>query len=306
MAATSATIHVTFTSWFTGTHRICWRIGGSGAYDCSTLVSCGGAGTTCTAEITVSLDNETCDAVTFEGYVQATCEEESSTNDRIAFTTTFTPSPACSRWEVTCNSVALASITILNGGSGYNDMAPPAAVITGGGGSGATAIVTVTGGIVTDITLDSVGSGYTSVPTITVDPASPGVTATAEAVLGYCSGFSSQDCVGSPGTFSIPAGAVQAGETFNLCNSVEPTVPADYSIVENGNCLCDCTQVTLLNSSGVDNINIHYMACTGKYNMTTLGIGGSFTMCMVSDSIISENVPISSLTITVGEACPAG
>lgn len=304
MAETSATIHISFISEFTGTHRICWRIGGSGAYDCSTLVDCPGAGNMCSTEITVMLDNETCDEVFFEGYVQATCEEESSTNDRVPFDVTFTPSPGCTRWEITCESVSLASIIVDDVGSGYG--VAPGVTITGGGGTGATATALVSGGVVTDIVLDSVGSGYTSAPTVTIDPPSPGVTASATAVLDHCPLFASQDCIGSPGTFNVPAGAIQAGETFALCNSTEPVPPDTYSVVESGNCLCDCSQITILNNSGASGIKIQYMACGGEYVLTTMNNGDSFTMCMVNDSIISENVPIEDLTITVGEPCPAG
>ena len=44
----------------------------------------------------------------------------------------------------------------------------PSVTITGGGGTGATATATLTGGVVTAITLDTVGSGYTSAPTVII------------------------------------------------------------------------------------------------------------------------------------------
>ena len=47
---------------------------------------------------------------------------------------------------------------------------PPAVTISGGGGSGATAIATMENGVVTRITIQNPGSGYTSVPVLTIAP----------------------------------------------------------------------------------------------------------------------------------------
>jgi|GEM_PF-1851681 len=65
-------------------------------------------------------------------------------------------------------------ITILNGGAGY--ITAPTVTISGGGGFGATAVATLTGGVVTGINLVTPGSGYTSDPTITLTAAPTGGT----------------------------------------------------------------------------------------------------------------------------------
>ncbi|HEX5220564.1 MAG TPA: autotransporter-associated beta strand repeat-containing protein [Verrucomicrobiae bacterium] len=52
------------------------------------------------------------------------------------------------------------SITLADGGSGYLDA--PIVIITGGSGSNATAVATVSGGVVTAVTITSRGSGYSS------------------------------------------------------------------------------------------------------------------------------------------------
>jgi subtilisin-like proprotein convertase family protein len=64
----------------------------------------------------------------------------------------------------------LIAITLTSGGSGYTSV--PTVTLTGGGGTGATAVATVIGGVVTAITLTNQGIGYTSAPTvmITVPP----------------------------------------------------------------------------------------------------------------------------------------
>jgi autotransporter-associated beta strand protein len=68
----------------------------------------------------------------------------------------------------------ISSIAVTSGGGNYvNQSSAPAANtagtfvdIVGGGGTGATAFATVSGGVVTGITVTNVGSGYTSMPTI--------------------------------------------------------------------------------------------------------------------------------------------
>jgi autotransporter-associated beta strand protein len=68
----------------------------------------------------------------------------------------------------------VGSIAVAAGGSGYVNQAtaptPGGAGtfvdIVGGGGSGATAFATVSGGVITGITVTNVGSGYTSMPTV--------------------------------------------------------------------------------------------------------------------------------------------
>jgi hypothetical protein len=87
------TITVTFTSYFTGTHRVCYRLNGTGAYNCSTIVSCLGLGNTCSAVITFPFVDPSgeCDPVDVDGYVQPTCEPEGSLTSRIPFTGSFVP-----------------------------------------------------------------------------------------------------------------------------------------------------------------------------------------------------------------------
>ena len=68
----------------------------------------------------------------------------------------------------------VALITILNGGAGY--ITAPTVTISGGGGFGATAVATLTAGVVTSITLVTPGSGYTTDPTITLTAAPVGGT----------------------------------------------------------------------------------------------------------------------------------
>ena len=85
---------------------------------------------------------------------------------------------------------SIGTVTITNGGSGYSASSPPSVSFAGGGGSGAAATVVVnTSGVVTGLVFaaneTSYGSGYTGIPTVTIEapPNGRGVTATAVATL---------------------------------------------------------------------------------------------------------------------------
>lgn len=63
------------------------------------------------------------------------------------------------------------TITILNGGTGYDNTSNNQLVFTGGGGTGAAATFSNNGsGVITSVTVTNQGTNYTSAPTITVNP----------------------------------------------------------------------------------------------------------------------------------------
>jgi hypothetical protein len=63
----------------------------------------------------------------------------------------------------------VASVTVVNGGTGYNGT--PTLTFVGGGGSGATAIAIMDGGVIASVTMNLSGSGYTSAPAVVVETA---------------------------------------------------------------------------------------------------------------------------------------
>ncbi|MFY9328232.1 MAG: choice-of-anchor D domain-containing protein, partial [Georgfuchsia sp.] len=80
----------------------------------------------------------------------------------------------------------VSSITVGNPGSGYDPDVPPAVTITGGGAGakGATAVAIVDpDGTIAAIEMATVGSGYSAVPTVTIDPPVSGTQATATAAI---------------------------------------------------------------------------------------------------------------------------
>lgn len=101
---TPATITVNFTANYAGSHRICWRIQGPpvAPYVCTNIVDCIGGGNVCSATISLMVDADGCVPVTYEGYIQATCNPEGSPVDQVLWSYTYTPDPACKLFALTC------------------------------------------------------------------------------------------------------------------------------------------------------------------------------------------------------------
>ena len=73
----------------------------------------------------------------------------------------------------------VSSITIDNGGAGYQNV--PTITISGGNGTGATATAEVFNGAISKINITNIGSGYTSTPTVTITGDGSSATATSAA-----------------------------------------------------------------------------------------------------------------------------
>lgn len=58
----------------------------------------------------------------------------------------------------------VTAIVVSAGGTGFTGV--PAVAITGGGGTGASAVATVSGGVVNSVTVTNPGTGFTGVPTV--------------------------------------------------------------------------------------------------------------------------------------------
>lgn len=389
MASKAAKLRVSWQPNSAIPHRVCWREAGLSPepeYNCTTdetHPNCGSSA--CSYDIPITIDDETCDTVSYEGYVQPTCYDESSMTGRIPFTVDFVPDPACTRYEVICDYSPVGSVEIDNPGSGYDPLNPPALIFSGGAGVGATATVTigdgeieslaitnagtgyvngsypataliggsgagataditVAGGVVTvanivaggagyldgdtlapdptvigvpgtpavltantdygsviDITVTDGGDGYTSEPTVVIDAPSPGTTALATARLRGCSELTIQDCSGATAE-TIPEATYQPGDNVFFCGESEPTTGDDYSVVENGNCLCDCVELELTNDGG-DTVDLTYILCNGDVETNSLGAASSSTKCIAEGSLVYVENGTASLSIVDNGTC---
>lgn len=296
MALVPATITVNFNANYNGPHRVCYRVVGAPSYICTVPGTPAGApgihpncGTgPCSYTIDILVDNETCDQVDYEGYVQAACEDEASFAGRDPFAISFIPDPACKRYEVACLSSAVLDTTINDGGSGYTNGSYLGLPAVGGGGVGATFDITVAGGIITVAAVATPGSGYTSSPVIdlTSIPFTPGTAADISVNLLGCTDLTVYDCGGVTGEV-YPTGTFQPGESTFMCNSGDaPTVPSDYGAVESGNCLCDCIEQDIQNTFDGGSIDYTYIDCNGDVQTGTLAaLGTTGNVCMVDGSL---------------------
>ena len=117
------------------------------------------------------------------------------------------------------------------GGQGYDDTAQIAVTISGGGGTGATAYARSTRGVISSIVITSGGSGYTSLPTITIAPPSsapfPALgTALAEQVNFNAAVAAPQYDIrvaDDPGTANVTRGRVFVSATGSLSGALSAT-----------------------------------------------------------------------------------
>lgn len=101
---TTGYISIVFNATYLGDYRICWRDDSVGPYTCF-LASCSALGT-CTVYINpISFDTNTCDQVTYNGYVQAACEDPDTTDGAVFWNVVYTPVTDCVPWELTCLGV---------------------------------------------------------------------------------------------------------------------------------------------------------------------------------------------------------
>lgn len=251
MAAVPATIDLTWTSNYAGPHRVCFRIQGSGdPYVCTTDLtphpSCAGGGNPCGYSLSITVDDETCDPVTYEGYVQPTCFDEESTEGRTTFVVAFTPSPACKRWVATCPDRPLDSITVTDGGTGYDPLLPPTVTI-GGDGTGASATAVVGQGVISALAINNAGAGYSdgvyvavsltggSGAGATADVTIAGGIVTVATINAGGSGYQDTDVLAlDTGTVGVPATPVELGPTtdYGIIQSITLGSPGSgYSVV---------------------------------------------------------------------------
>ena len=142
---------------------------------------------------------------------------------------------------------AVSGITISDGGAHYKVATPPSVTITGGGGTGATATATVSStGIVNGISITSGGSGYTSVPTVTIDYSPKDNRAE---VKSWDSTTRALQVYNRTGTFNtaevitgLTSGAKWSPETFDTLNNVSSNYDQNREIENDADNIVDWTE----------------------------------------------------------------
>ena len=157
----------------------------------------------------------------------------------------------------TLSGDGVGSITVTDGGEHYKTALPPTVTITGGGGNGATATATVSAaGIVTGITVTAPGTGYTTVPTVTIDYSPKDSRAE---VKSWDSSTRALQIINRTGTFNTAetikgqsSGALWSPESYNTLNNTNTadTIDQNYSFETQDDDILDFTEVNPFGSVG--------------------------------------------------------
>ena len=233
MTPVAGALTITWLNQYVGPHRVCYRLvtAPPSTFTCVTVNCPNPPGSSNTITIPVLVDNESCDTLTWEVYVQAECEDINSTTGRVYVTPspTFVPAPECTGLTLTCTEVPLVGFDITydgrenaNGG-GYNGTETvdvggdtSGSLIIGIGDPNDLLITNPGGGAATDGVYNNVpltggsGTGATATVTITAGVVS-GVTSLGTALTPYAFG----DNLGVDETFA-PGLAGLAGEVINV------------------------------------------------------------------------------------------
>lgn len=156
------TLRISFTPLYTGLHRVCYRVGGVGPYDCTTVVSCtSGVPQIVDIPFDYTVINDTCNSDTLNGYVQPTCVPVTCSYLQTAFS--FLYSPYCRFWTIECTGVAIDTILpdAVGGALEYTPGADIPIVFLGGGGINLDADAHISNGAVASVLLTTPGTGYT-------------------------------------------------------------------------------------------------------------------------------------------------
>lgn len=318
MAPTPATIQIDFTSNYgPGTHRVCYRIQGdpNPSYTCIN-VACTPfvppGSQACQALIPITVDNESCAEVTYEGYIQPTCEDISSAAGRIPFEVTFVPSPSCTAVEFTCNNVEIIDAAISNAGTGYTPgvgYTVAAADFIGGGGAGTTITFDVDGGgQVTNVAVTVNGSGWTSAPIINITTAS-GAGGNDDAIIvprmGTCPIVNLTTTCDNPDAGTTAKAVL--GDSFQVCYTGgvgSAPVPASNWVVgeDPSTCCYDCVSLEIAIVGGSTVLGVSYIDCaTGASTLINMTPGDPpVNVCAKRNSWVRGG---SAITFTEGPLC---
>lgn len=187
---------------------------------------------------------------------------------------------------------ALDNLYIVSGqgGSGYNDLSPPSVTITGGGGQGATGSVQVTGGVVTSISLTNAGSGYTSLPTVVIDPPVSGTQA--QALAGMLTYIDHVTVLNSGSNYIIAPTVEFAYGGAQAYSLLEPTSVASIRVLTGG-------------SNYTANPTLSYTAAPQQVDLPTYPIASVNRSFSVNSIVVTNSGSGYDLTPTVALSAPA-
>jgi len=222
------------------------------------------------------------------------------------------PTPQTAGAAATANLTAdaVTSVTVTNGGFGYN--APPTASFVGGDGAGAVAgAVTLTNGVVTAVAVSAGGAGYTVAPNVVFTGGTPGtdlisIASTNNAGCTFKAGTATQ----AGGMTCVLGNVAAANGTASVQVTASPTTAAACanspcplsSITLNGRANAAEPSTVATGSVTTSIVPITNLVITGTANSNTT-TGATYTLG--SDTSIDYNITVtnnSGSTIAANDA----
>lgn len=225
---------------------------------------------------------------------------------------TLTGAGSGATYTVTVNGAAVTNVVLEDPGIDY---APADTISFASGDIGGIVRVdevvvtvdTVNTGMIQEITVTNIGSGYTSTPVAAIDP-SAGDDAVLTVVLDSCESFGPLadpfPVVGCDGNNLPQMNELELGQDFILCTTdAVVTLPTGYTATPSG-CCYDFRTVQFTNNNLIDDIYVTYMdEATRNYLVQSIKAADTKILCALNDSwyITDEQIPA---TIVVGPTCP--
>jgi hypothetical protein len=281
----TAEITIVFTSTYSGTYRICWRIEGDVLYTCLTT-SCT-EGEECEFTFPIETLNEDCDPIVIEGYIQPMCEDETSEENRVYWEVDLLSTEPCKRFNVNCIAGQITAVTVLSSGTAvYDPLNPPKLVVSeppGGLGADAALTAVVDGsGILTGVIVDNGGVLYGANTTVTVTSGT-GTLPTFSPVINCNSPVPLPDCteadqiiptlvIGTP--YVICSNENLSPDILNTDTYNFDITRLDYS------CTCQCISYSVENTSPFLTLPFRYYDCDGAYHIDNILPSTTVVLCI--------------------------
>jgi len=301
-------LEISWTANWIGNYNVCYREAGTLNYTCSIeFVAALGPATK-----TITVPNNYCDLVVYEGYILAECQGNADPAEGTQFTIQIVQKDdPCNPYNVHCDNAPIASLI---------PSAPGIDYVTGedvlADGIPVGTIVAPTGFITDVIITDSVTT-FTTPPVVTISTTSGTggaiqlTLADCQPILQGCDGTNDQGVPVSSITPSIPIGS-----DFYLCATAEPepTPAAQYTVTALAGtpsyetCHCEqCIEVTVSNPTGT-NLSIWYT--TYDSGLGSIVLWKEVIVAGASNQLLANQAISGSVTAQVGlvvviENCPA-
>jgi autotransporter-associated beta strand protein len=201
----------------------------------------------------------------------------------------------------------ISSIAVTSGGSNYvNQSSAPSpgsagtfVDIVGGGGTGATAFATVSGGVVTGITVTNIGSGYTSMPTIFISSTISGGSLPGSGATANVSGITLQNITLNDGGFDYTSPTISLTGGGGSGATATATPSPNFTLASNRGIQLTSNGGTFNQAAGTTLTVGGVISSTGNGTLTKSGTG---VLALTADNTYSGPTTVSTGQLSLSGA----